>query len=363
MLVALFDTMSGPNNASKSTASHITEIASDAHISGTRSRLDHVRLSARTPEGSWEIVVKSTPPSGPHAGAPHAAAHRWRPALPALDTTDPTVARMECESAVGPTGHLQSGAMAEAAIPTPRGEMPAYLARPSSDGPWPGVVVIHDALGMSRDLRNQAEWLAGEGYLALAPDLYYWGRRITCMIGFLREVRAMDKRGLGDTTTPRVRSQPLSDLDAARAWLAAQDDCTGQVGMIGFCQGGGYALMLASGHGFAAASVNYGGLTNESESFLPQACPIVASYGAKDRWPGVREVPDRLESVLTEAGIDHDIKIYPGAGHGFLNDHDPTELPFWVKLVAKASGAEYDEEAARDARLRISAFFDAHLNP
>jgi carboxymethylenebutenolidase len=179
--------------------------------------------------------------------------------------------------------------VAEVRIRTARGEMPAYLATPAGAGPWPGVVVIHDALGMSHDLRKQADWLSGEGYLAVGPDLYYWGRRITCMIAFIREIRAMDKRAPGDTTTPRVKSQPLSDLDAARAWLAQRDDCTGKVGVIGFCQGGGYALMLAPGHGFDAASVNYRGLTKESESFLPQACPIVASYGAKDRWPGVRE--------------------------------------------------------------------------
>jgi carboxymethylenebutenolidase len=251
--------------------------------------------------------------------------------------------------------------MTEAYVPTARGEMPGYLAVPAGDGPWPGVVVVHDALGMSSDLRNQADWLAGEGYLAVAPDLYYWGRRISCMIAFVREVRAMNKRDPGDRTTPRVRSQPLEDLDAARDWLARREDCTGKIGVIGFCQGGGYALMLAPGHGYAAAAVNYGGLTKESEAFLPEACPIVASYGAKDRWPGVRETFDRLGSSLKAAGIDHDVKLYPDAGHGFLNDHDPADLPFWVRALAKLTAAEYHEASARDARNRIAAFFDAHL--
>jgi carboxymethylenebutenolidase len=251
--------------------------------------------------------------------------------------------------------------VAEVAIPSSRGEMPAYLATPAGDGPWPGVVVIHDALGMSRDLRNQADWLAEQGYLTVAPDLYYWGRRITCMLAFIREIRVMDKVSLDDKTSPRVKSQPLSDLDAAQAWLAERADCTGKVGVIGFCQGGGYALMLAPGHGFDVASVNYGGLTNDSERFLAESCPIVGSYGDEDRWPGVREAPDRLEPALAEAGVDHDIKVYPGAGHGFMNDHDPAELPLWMRLVAKLAAAEYDEPSARDARRRIVAFFDKHL--
>jgi carboxymethylenebutenolidase len=253
--------------------------------------------------------------------------------------------------------------MGDVIVPAPRGQMPAYLATPDADGPWPGVVVIHDALGMSSDLRHQADWLAAEGYLAVAPNLYYWGRRITCMIAFIREIATMNEVSVEDTTSPRVRSQPVSDLDAARAWLIERSDCTGRVGVIGFCQGGGYALMVAPGHGFSAASVNYGGLTNDSERALPDSCPIVGSYGADDRWPGVRDSFHRLRRALEAAGVEHDLRLYPGAGHGFLNDHDPADLPLWVKAVARLTAARYDEASARDARRRIVAFFDVHLKP
>ena len=224
--------------------------------------------------------------------------------------------------------------------------MPAYLATPAGEDRWPGVVVIHDALGMSTDIRNQADWLASKGYLALAPDLYYWGTRIRCLV-----------------STVRLGERPRSDLSAARSWLTEREQCTGKVGVIGFCMGGDFALVMAPHSGVSAASVNYGAATEEVERALPDVCPIVASYGARDRWPGMRAVPGRLESMLAAAGVEHDIKVYPGAGHGFLNDHDPAELPLWVKGLAKLVRAGYDEQSARDARRRIIDFFDGHLKP
>ena len=229
-------------------------------------------------------------------------------------------------------------------IATPRGSMPARLSSPPGAGPWPGVVVIHDALGDSRDLHEQADWLASEGFLALAPDLFYWGKRWTCLFAALRD-----------------RAHPLPDLDAARAWLAASAGCNGRTGVIGFCMGGGLALMLAADHGFSVASVNYGGLTRNAERRLPRACPIVASYGARDRWPGMRKVPGVLETALTRADIDHDIKVYPDAGHGFLNEHGPDDLTRLDKVIAALAAAGYHEASARDARGRILAFFRKHL--
>jgi carboxymethylenebutenolidase len=78
-----------------------------------------------------------------------------------------------------------------------------------------------------------------------------------------------------------------------------------------------------AGHGFAVASTNYGGLPKRFEEFVSRSCPVIGSYGAQDR--SLRGTAAQLEQALTAAGVPHDVKEYPDAGHSFLNDHDPAE--------------------------------------
>ncbi|HET9859956.1 MAG TPA: dienelactone hydrolase family protein [Nocardioidaceae bacterium] len=233
-------------------------------------------------------------------------------------------------------------------IRTEHGLMPAYSAVPETPPPWPGVVVVHDFTGMSHDLRNQADWLAEEGFLTIAPDLYYWGSRLGCLRTIMRD--------LGQR-----RGRSFDDLEAARTWLGEHEACSGRLGVVGFCMGGGYALALAPNRGFSASSVNYGGCPADAETWLPDACPIVGSFGGADKSPLGWRAGERLGTLLTKHKVPHDVKIYPGVGHGFMNDHDPADATLLLRFLARASGTRYDDAATKDARSRIAAFFDTHL--
>ena len=221
-------------------------------------------------------------------------------------------------------------------------EIRAHLAMPPvGEGPWPGVVVLHESLGLNDDIRQQADRLAAAGYLALAPDLYSAGGYWRCMRATFRALSA-------------GRGKPFEDIEAARTWLGDRADCTGRVGVIGFCMGGGFAL-LAAARGFDASAPNYAHLPKDLEGALQGACPVVASYGKRDR--GLPRAAERLQQALTAVGVEHDVKEYPDAGHSFLNRHDFGP----GGALLRVAGVGYHEPSAEHAWGRILRFFDVHL--
>jgi carboxymethylenebutenolidase len=219
-----------------------------------------------------------------------------------------------------------------------------YLVTPSGSGPWPGVVVIHEAWGLDPVMRKQADRMARAGYLTFAPDLYSDGGTRRCLVSTMRAMLS----GHG---------KAYADIEAARLRLADDPDCTGKVGVIGFCMGGGFALAVAP-RGFDAASVNYGPAMRKMDDILTGACPVVASYGRKD--VSLRGMAGKVERSLTKLGVEHDVKEYPSAGHSFLNDAMTGPRP--LRPLLKVTGFRPDPVAAEDAWQRIDAFFGEHLH-
>jgi carboxymethylenebutenolidase len=222
-----------------------------------------------------------------------------------------------------------------------------YLATPvvTSDrpGPWPGVVLVHDVLGLGDDMREQADWLAAAGYLVAVPDLYEGRSAVRC---------------LKSTFTQLSRQQgPAFDrLDAVRSALAGDPRCTGRVGVIGYCMGGGFALLLAGRPGWSAASVNYGPVPDNVEDVLSGACPVVASFGGRDK--GFAGAAQKIRTAADAAGVPVDVKEYPDARHGFINRISAASP---LTPLLKVAGVGYDHDAAADAKRRILSFFDEHL--
>lgn len=220
-------------------------------------------------------------------------------------------------------------------------ELRAHLATPTGSGPRPGVVVLHEAYGLNDDIRRITDRFAEAGYVAVAPDLYSAGGARRCLRATFRTLFA----GEGPT---------FQDIEATRRWLADRPECTGQVGVAGFCLGGGFAL-LASTRGFDAAAPSYGLVPKDPEKALAGARPVVASFGARDR--AARGAAGRLETALTTLDVQHDVKEYAGAGHSFLNRRRPGPLTALLRIA----GVGYHHESAQDAWCRILAFFETQL--
>lgn len=229
--------------------------------------------------------------------------------------------------------------MTTIAIDTPAGRIDALLAVPQGAGPWPGVVVVHDAVGYAPDNELISDRIGQAGYLALTPNMYARGGRARCVPRVFREL--LTKRG-----------RALDDILAARDHLLAMHECSGRVGIAGFCMGGQFALVM-SPKGFGAAAPFYGTpLPRNLSETLDGACPIVASFGAHD--PLGIGASKRLRKATTDHHITADIKSYPGAGHSFAN-----KLPHQPLL--RLTGFGYNAAATEDAWNRVFAFFGEHL--
>ncbi len=219
----------------------------------------------------------------------------------------------------------------------------ALLALPEEEGPpVPGVVVVHDIIGFSKDVRRHVGRFAEAGYAAIAPDLF--GRRTPgCIVRTLRDSR-------------RGRGESFDVLRAARAHLATRPAVDGgRLGVVGFCLGGGFALLSAADEAFQVAGPFYGEVP-ESADRLHGLCPTLAQYGARDRM--YRSHADRLRRHLAQLDVAGEVIVHEGVGHSFMN-----RLPPWLSLggVLPPMHAAYDEVTEADAWARLLAFFETHL--
>lgn len=208
-----------------------------------------------------------------------------------------------------------------------------YLVTPAGDGPFPGVIVIHEWWGLNDQVKEEAHKLAAEGYLALAVDLYRG--RLAASSDEAHEL----SRGLPEDRARR-------DLQAAFEFLAARSDVRpDRIGSLGWCMGGGYSLQLALEEPrLAAAVIYYGRLATEESALSRLRAPLLGLFGEEDGGIPARSVR-AFEAALEKLGKPAQIHLYPGAGHAFANATRPS----------------YRQQAAEDAWKKTLAFLAENL--
>jgi carboxymethylenebutenolidase len=217
-------------------------------------------------------------------------------------------------------------------FPAGRGSLEGFLARPDAQGAAPGLVVIHEAYGLNDHIRDVARRLAGEGYVALAVDLFAGRNRAVCMARFMAGI-LLDSLGHG----------AIHDLKSALSFLAAEPGVDpARLGAIGFCMGGSFAVAWACTDDRLKVVAPFYAMNPRPLDAVSRACPVVGSYPEKDFTAGMGR---KLDAALTRFDIPHDIKAYPNAKHSFFNE----------------LGASYDPAAAHDAWRRTLAFFKERL--
>ncbi|MEZ5294681.1 MAG: dienelactone hydrolase family protein [Vicinamibacterales bacterium] len=228
-------------------------------------------------------------------------------------------------------------------VPSPQGNgyIKGYLVRPFSadtrgDTPakLPGILVVHENRGLNPHIEDIARRLALANFMAFAPDA------LSSVGGYPGD----DARG-GALFSKVDNARKLEDFIAAARWLKARPDCTGKIGVTGFCYGGSVCNTLAvrMGADLAAAVPFYGGAAPEADVPKIKAAILVHHGGLDTRlaeaWPA-------YDRALTAAGVTHDGYVYPGALHGFNNDATPER---------------YNKAAADLAWQRTLTWFDTHV--
>ncbi|MBI4954901.1 MAG: dienelactone hydrolase family protein [Myxococcales bacterium] len=227
---------------------------------------------------------------------------------------------------------------AEVALTVDGHAVPAYAVLP--EGAAHGVVVVHEVFGRQPEIDRVCDRFARAGYAAVAPDLFAHGTQLGC----IRRMMVAISTGEG---------LPVRQVLGARAWLCEQTGLSAaRIGIIGFCMGGGFAL--AVGRGWGAVSANYG--KTPPRAVLEGTGPVIACYGERDRL--FAPEAKKLERELEELGVEHEVHLFPGAGHSFLTDgsHPVASFLSWPLMHVR-----YEPETAERAWEHILAFFDAHL--
>ena len=207
-----------------------------------------------------------------------------------------------------------------------------YLALPEGAGPFPGVVVIHEAFGLNDHMRDITRRFAEAGYAALAADLFAGRNRVVCMTRFIAGML------IGS-----VNRAGVDDLKATLDYLARQPEVDAErLGAIGFCMGGGFAVAWACTDVRLKVIAPFYAANPRPIDAVRRMCPVVGSYPANDFTAGAGRA---LDAALTRFEIKHDVKIYPGARHSFFND----------------TRSSFNREAAADAWERTLKFFGEQL--
>ena len=205
------------------------------------------------------------------------------------------------------------------------------LAVPEGVGPFPAVILIHEWNGLVDRIRQMADAMAAEGYVALAADMYS-GRTGSNQ----QENRAL----VGETQSDPARM--IANLDAAARFLRGRDDVTGRVAAMGWCYGGGVALSYAiGGEEHEGTAIFYGSLVTDPEILGAIHHEIYGTFAEMDGGippETVNEFVDALRSV----GVENDVHVYDEVNHGF-----------WLRVD---QDSDLREEPALDAWARLKAY-------